>query len=79
MLYGYSEMVIERVMAWWFENGDAPHGTRPIGLGGGLLIDCNSTYPAMGLEEYSVQYAPTDSVQSHEEPLVQYMGMQICM
>ena len=67
MLYGYSEMVIERVMAWWFENGDTPQGTRPLNLGGGLLIDCNSTYPAMGLEEYSVQYATKDCVQSNEQ------------
>lgn len=67
MLYGYSEMVIEHVISWWFENGDKPQGTRPVELGGGLLIDCNSTYPAMGLEEYSVQYASTDYIQPHEQ------------
>jgi hypothetical protein len=67
MLYGYSEMVIECVLEWFFDNAPAPKGTRPLGLGGGLLIDCNSTYPAMGLEEYSVQYTPKDYVQSNEQ------------
>jgi hypothetical protein len=67
MLYGYSEMVIECVLEWFFDNAPVPKGTRPLGLGGGLLIDCNSTYPAMGLEEYSVQYTPKDYVQSNEQ------------
>lgn len=67
MLYGYSEMVIEHVLEWFFDNAPVPKGTRPLSLGGGLLIDCNSTYPAMGLEEYSVQYTPKDYVQSNEQ------------
>lgn len=67
MLYGYSEMVIEHVLEWFFDNAPVPKGTRPLSLGGGLLIDCNSTYPAMGLEEYSVQYTPKDCVRSNEQ------------
>ena len=67
MLYGYSEMVVEQMVSWLFDNGPPIKGTRPVNLGGGLLVDCNHAYQASGLEEYTVSYSSKDFVNSDEQ------------
>jgi len=66
MLFGYAENAVPEVIAWLFDNGPSPRGIRPLELGGGLLIDCNKSYQAMGMGDYSIRYRPDDFVQPWE-------------
>jgi len=66
MLFGYAELAVERTIAWLFDGGEQPLGHRPVHLGGGLLIDCNASYPAMGLGDYGITYRRDDYIQPFE-------------
>jgi len=66
MLYGYAEKAVPDTIAWLFDGGAQPKGSRPIELGGGLLIDCNKDYTAMGLGNYTIGYRDDDFVQPYE-------------
>lgn len=66
MLFGYAERAVPDVIAWLFADGAQPRGIRPIELGGGLLIDCNKSYAAMALGDYSIRYRNDDHIQPWE-------------
>ena len=66
MLFGYAERAVSATLDWLFKGGAQPTGSRPIQLGGGLLIDCNKDYPAMGLREYGITYRRDDYLQPFE-------------
>tara|TARA_B110000503_G_scaffold121966_1_gene186067 strand:- start:4372 stop:5958 length:1587 start_codon:yes stop_codon:yes gene_type:complete len=66
MMFGYAEKALTDTLAWMFDGGEQPRGQRPVQLGGGFLIDCNLTYPAMALGDYGIRYRPDDYIQPFE-------------
>ena len=66
-MYGYAEVALEKVINYWFNNGEQPKGMRPIELGGAQLIDCNKDYKAMDMHDYRVTYRDDDYIEPQEQ------------
>jgi hypothetical protein len=66
MLFGYVENVIEAVVDYLFHDKEKPKGIHPNFSPNSFLIDCNNSYPAMGMKNYSIKYNVDDFVQSKE-------------